>query len=105
MCCSSASAPARWAAVIGIGEAYLGVGLVTWLQELVPAHLLGRVMSLVVLAVVALDPLSYALLPLGVTALFTVGGGTVLLAAALGLPLLARDGGADRQGRAPTRPA
>ena len=89
------------AAVIGIGEAYLGVVLVAWLQELVLAHLRGRVMSLVALAVVAFDPLSYALagalLPLGVAALFAIGGGTVLLAATLGLPLLAGDASAARE--------
>lgn len=49
------------AAVIGLGSGYLGVVLVAWLQELVPEHLRGRVMSLVVLAVVAFDPLSYVL--------------------------------------------
>lgn len=80
------------AALIGVGEAFLGVVLVAWLQERVPAQLRGRVMSLVVLAVVAFDPVSYALagalLPLGVTAVFTIGGGTVLLATALSLPLL-----------------
>lgn len=74
------------AATIGVGEAYLGVVMVAWLQELVPEQLRGRVMSLVVLSVIAFDPLSYALagalLPAGVTALFAVSGGLVLLCAA-----------------------
>lgn len=76
-------------AVIGVGSAYLGVVLVAWLQELVPAHLRGRVMSLVVIAVVAFDPLSYAfaglLLPAGVTTVFVVAGAVVALAAAAAL--------------------
>lgn len=74
------------AAVIGVGSAYLGVVLVAWLQERVPEHLRGRVMSLVVLAVVAFDPLSYllagVLLPFGVPVLFAVSGGIVLVTAA-----------------------
>lgn len=67
------------AAVIGIGEAYLGVVLIAWLQYRVPEEMRGRVMSLVAFAVVALDPLSYALagalLPAGTTVTFTVCGG------------------------------
>ena len=74
------------AAVIGVGSAHLGVVLVARLQERVPEHLRGRVMSLVVLAVVAFDPLSYALagllLPFGVPVLFAVSGGTGLVTAA-----------------------
>jgi hypothetical protein len=71
------------AAVVGAGAAYLGVVLVAWLQELVPAHIRGRVMSLVVLATVAFDPLSYALagalLPAGVTVMFAACGLLILL--------------------------
>jgi len=68
------------AAVIGIGEAYLGVVLIAWLQDRVPEEMRGRVMSLVAFAVVALDPLSFAvagaLLPAGTTVTFTVCGGS-----------------------------
>ena len=82
---SSLPAAVAVAAVVGLGEAYLGVVLVAWLQERVPEELRGRVMSLVVLAVVAFDLLSYALagllLPAGTTVLFTVCGAVVLLAA------------------------
>ncbi len=74
------------AAVIGIGAAYLGVVLVAWLQERVPEQLRGRVMSLVVLAAAALNPLSYALagvlLPAGTTVMFSVCGVLILLCAA-----------------------
>ena len=62
--------------------------LVAWLQELVPDALRGRVMSLVVLALVAFDPVSYALagllLPAGVTAVF-VAAGSVVVATAAGM--------------------
>ena len=74
------------AAVIGIGAAYLGVVLVAWLQERVPEQLRGRIMSLVVLAAVALDPLSYALagvlLPAGTAIMFSICGALILLCAA-----------------------
>jgi MFS family permease len=73
------------AAIVGAGAAYLGVVLVAWLQELVPGHLRGRVMSLVVLAAVAFDPLSFALagllLPAGVTVMFAACGLLILLTA------------------------
>jgi MFS family permease len=50
-------------AAVGIGAAggYLNVLLVSWLQADVPTALLGRVMSLVAVAAVALDPLGLAL--------------------------------------------
>jgi MFS family permease len=84
------------AAVVGAGAAYLGVVLVAWLQELVPGHLRGRVMSLVVLAAVAFDPLSFALagllLPAGVTVMFAVCGLLILLTAvvAAAVPVIRR---------------
>ena len=74
------------AAVMGLGQAYLGVVLVAWLQERVPEALRGRVMSLVAFSAVALDPLSYALagalLPAGLGVLFGVCGALVLACAA-----------------------
>lgn len=79
---------------VGMGAAagYLGVVLVAWLQERAEPAMLGRVMSLVVLAAVALDPVSYAatgaLLGIGLTPLFAISGGlmalTALLAGSLG---------------------
>ncbi|MFI0742255.1 MFS transporter [Streptomyces sp. NPDC021100] len=73
--------------LIGIGSAFLGVVVVATLQERVPERLLGRVMSLVVLATVALDPFSYvvagALLPFGTTTLFLICGSAVLACAGL----------------------
>lgn len=71
----------------GLGSAFLGVVVVATLQERVPEQLLGRVMSLVVLSTVALDPFSYVvagvLLPYGTTTLFLVCGSAVLACAGL----------------------
>ncbi|QEV16538.1 MFS transporter [Streptomyces alboniger] len=71
----------------GIGSGFLGVVIVATLQESVPEGLRGRVLSLVVLATVAFDPISYALagalLPYGTTVLFLASGGAVLACAAL----------------------
>ncbi|GAA2996219.1 hypothetical protein GCM10010519_31540 [Streptomyces lactacystinicus] len=73
--------------LIGLGSGFLGVVVVATLQERVPERLLGRVLSLVVLATVAFDPFSYvvagALLPYGTTVLFLSCGGAVLAGAGL----------------------
>ncbi|WP_329558229.1 MFS transporter [Streptomyces uncialis] len=73
--------------LVGLGSGFLGVVVVATLQERVPKHLLGRVLSLVVLATVAFDPFSYliagVLLPYGTTTLFLVCGSAVLAGAAL----------------------
>ncbi|CAM5228229.1 hypothetical protein SXANM310S_04324 [Streptomyces xanthochromogenes] len=73
--------------LIGLGSAFLGVVVVATLQERVPERLLGRVLSLVVLATVAFDPFSYllagVLVPFGTTTLFLVCGGAVLACAGL----------------------
>ncbi|GHI40607.1 MFS transporter [Streptomyces violascens] len=73
--------------LIGLGSGFLGVVVVATLQELVPEHLLGRVLSLVVLATVAFDPFSYVvagvLLPYGTTTVFLVCGSAVLACAGL----------------------
>ncbi|MFJ9434306.1 MFS transporter [Streptomyces sp. NPDC101490] len=73
--------------LIGVGSAFLGVVVVATLQERVPEELLGRVLSLVVLATVAFDPFSYVLagflLPYGTTTLFLLCGGAVLACACL----------------------
>ncbi|MFD9634612.1 MFS transporter [Streptomyces violascens] len=73
--------------LIGLGSGFLGVVVVATLQERVPEQLLGRVLSLVVLATVAFDPFSYVvagvLLPYGTTTLFLVCGSAVLACAGL----------------------
>ena len=77
------------AALIGVAESVLDVALTTWLQEAAPEEVMARVMSLVVLAYVGTDPLSYALagllLPLGITAVFAIAGGLTILAGLLAL--------------------
>jgi hypothetical protein len=77
------------AATIGAAESVLDVALTTWLQESAPDEVMARVMSLVVLAYVGTDPLSFALagalLPLGITALFAITGGLTVLAGLLAL--------------------
>ncbi|RCH67588.1 MFS transporter [Streptomyces sp. SDr-06] len=73
--------------LIGVGSGFLGVVIVATLQERVPRRLLGRVLSLVVLATVAFDPFSYVLagvlLPYGTTTLFLLCGSAVLACAVL----------------------
>jgi MFS family permease len=75
------------AAVMGAMGGYLGVVLVAWLQERAAPELLGRVMSLVVFAAVALDPVSYAVTGLlvagGVERLFLGAGGAMAITAAV----------------------
>jgi hypothetical protein len=74
------------AALLGAGYGYLSVVLTSWIQLEVPTELRGRVLSLVVVAAIALDPVSYALagwlLPLGFVAVFVVPG-AVLAASGL----------------------
>ena len=72
--------------VAGAGSGYVNVVFVTWLQNRVPALLLGRVMSLVMLASVGLVPvsqaLSGALIKVSLVGVF-VGAGVLLLAVTL----------------------
>ena len=76
------------AAVMGAAAGYLGVALISWLQERATPELLGRVMSLVVFAAVALDPVSYALTGIlvagGLERLFLAAGGAMAVTALLG---------------------
>ncbi len=47
--------------VLGVGNGYLVIILITFLQRRTPAHMLGRMMSLVMLSNVGLGPVSQAL--------------------------------------------
>ena len=64
--------------VLGIGNGFVGIVFITRLQQRTRKELLGRVMSLVLLAGVALAPISQAVsgaaLRFGPVALFTVAG-------------------------------
>lgn len=72
----------------GVSAGYLGVAMVTWLQERAAPEFTGRVMSLVMFAAVALDPASYALAgflaALGLETLFAFAGAVVVLSVLAG---------------------
>lgn len=67
---------------------YLGVVLMAWLQERSKPSLRGRVMSLMMFAAVAVDPLSYALMgvlsELDLKIMFAAAGSLLTVAALLG---------------------
>lgn len=73
------------AAGLGVAAGYLGIVLISALQERAEPSRLGRVMSLVVLAAVALDPISYA----ATGYLITYGVGWLCLGAGLALGIIA----------------
>lgn len=64
--------------VTGLGNGYLAILVMTALQRLAPEHMLGRVMSLMMLAMVGLAPISQSLagavLKLSVPAMFAAAG-------------------------------
>jgi MFS family permease len=70
-------------AALGVGNGYVAVVMITLVQRMTPAAMLGRVMSLVMLAMLGVTPLSQALagaiVKLGPAALF-VGCGAGMLA-------------------------
>lgn len=71
-------------AAMGIGSGVVNVVMVAWLQARTETKMLGRVMSLVMLASVGMAPLSFALagalVDLHATLTFAVAGGIVLVA-------------------------
>jgi MFS family permease len=73
---------------MGVGAGYLGVVLMAWLQERTKPSLHGRVMSLMMFAAVAVDPLSYALMGalsgLDLRVMYAVAGSLLVLTALLG---------------------
>ncbi|HEX2142580.1 MAG TPA: MFS transporter [Candidatus Limnocylindria bacterium] len=89
------NAPTLWMALpamggIGLGGGFLNVRVIAWLQARTPEKMLGRVMSLVLLAGVGLAPISLALagvvIDLGaVSLLFSVAGGVMVAAVIAGL--------------------
>ena len=76
------------AAVMGVVAGYLGVVLMAWLQERTKPALHGRVMSLMMFAAVAVDPLSYALMgalsELNLMVMFAAAGSLLVMGALLG---------------------
>ncbi len=75
-------------ALLGLGAGYINVKMVAWLQARTPGPVLGRVMSLVMVASLGLQPLSYAaagaLADLHVSVMFLVAGALIVAAAAWG---------------------
>lgn len=75
------------AAAGGIGAGYLGVVMVTWIQERTDEAYVGRVMSLIMFFAVALEPLSYAfagfLLAAGLEVVFLAAGAVMVLSVLL----------------------
>ncbi len=71
--------------VLGIGNGYISIILITFLQRRTPAHMLGRMMSLVMLANVGLGPVSQAVSgavsKISLEALFFGAGALILLTA------------------------
>ncbi len=65
------------AAGMGMAQGYVVIQFITWLQLRTPAHLLGRMMSLLMFAVVGMTPLS----TLVAGALIQSGAGRVLIGA------------------------
>ena len=73
--------------VLGIGDGYVAVTMMSVVQRVTPKAMLGRVMSLVMLAMLGLMPVSTALagaiVKLGPTALFAGAGAGLLLVTAV----------------------
>ena len=73
--------------VLGIGDGYVAVTMMSVVQRVTPKAMLGRVMSLVMLAMLGLMPVSTALagaiIKLGPTALFAGAGAGLLLVTAV----------------------
>ena len=69
------------ALMMGVGNGYINIELITWLQRRVPDEMLGRMMSLFMFSSVGLMPvmaaLAGAILEVTITGLF-VGGGALL---------------------------
>jgi len=68
---------------LGVGNGYIGLVLFTWIQQSTPREMLGRVMSITLLAGMGLVPLSQAISGTvskwNLTGLFALAGGLLLL--------------------------
>ena len=73
--------------VLGVGDGYVAVVMITLVQRLTPTAMLGRVMSLVMLAMLGVTPVSQAaagaLVKLGPAVLFVGCGAGILVVAAV----------------------
>jgi MFS family permease len=70
---------------MGTGNGYLTITIFTWIQQSAPKEMLGRVMSMTMLVVMGLTPISQIIAGIiskwSLTGLFTISGGLLLLAA------------------------
>ncbi|MGC1375084.1 MAG: MFS transporter [Anaerolineales bacterium] len=70
---------------LGIGNGYISLIIFTWMQQRTPREMLGRIMSIVMLASMGLVPLSQAIsgaiIRWSLSGLFAISGGLMLLAA------------------------
>ena len=70
---------------LGVGNGYIGLVLFTWIQQSTPREMLGRVMSMILLAGLGLVPLSQAIagaiIKWNLTGLFALAGGLLVLVA------------------------
>ena len=70
---------------LGVGNGYIGLVLITWIQQSTPKDMLGRVMSMVMLASMGLVPLSQAaaggISKWNLTGMFAISGVLMLLVA------------------------
>ena len=75
----------------GLGNGYVSILVMTGLQRVAPAHLMGRVMSLVMLAMVGLAPISQAgaglLVKFSAPVMFSIAGVGMLILGAVVLTL------------------
>lgn len=71
--------------LLGLGNGYVSIILFTWIQNRTPKHMLGRMMSLLMLSSVGLVPISQALAGMigawNLTVLFALAGGLTMVVA------------------------
>ena len=71
--------------ILSVGNGYIVISIITWIQQRTPREMLGRIMGMLMLATIGLVPLSQALsgavIRWNLTGLFVLGGGLVLLTA------------------------
>lgn len=69
--------------LLGVGNGYIGLVLYTWIQQRTPREMLGRIMSITLLAGMGLVPLSQAISGTvskwNLTGLFVIAGGLLVL--------------------------
>ena len=69
--------------LLGIGNGYIGLILITWIQQRTPKEMLGRMMSLLMLSNIGLTPISQTvagfLSKWTLTGLFLATGGLIVL--------------------------